>query len=375
MFNSRRPENLIPYIFTTIIISTLIIGLPSFYPWEIIPLFISFGIIGLLLLSLSISGLNLKSLLLPGLLFVLQLILYTRLPSLEFNEHQKNFEDKVIYSETTDKFEVVITQWMDNYWLYLNQLKNLSSIDEFLYYEPFAHTPSLIRKPGRVLVLGGENGCLIRELLKYENVERIDLVPYDPAMLSFCTSNPIMKKINKNSLSHAKVNWIDSSLLAFITQSRDLYDLVFIDLPDPRNLEINQYYTVEFYTYLHKMLPEEGIIITQAGSPYFATKAFLAIEKTIQESGFNTLPIHNQVITLGEWGWIIGMKNKDPSEIRPLLLRADFSFIDTRWVDREAMGLITSFGKNYIAVDRIEKNTIGNPVVYQYFLEGNWELE
>jgi len=375
MLRSIHSSYSIRYIFVTLIISILIIALPSIYPWRIVPILISFGIIGSLILAILKSKWGLRILFIPGIFFIIQLLVYTQLPFLYFDENQKYFEDKVIYSTSTQKFEVVMTQWMDDYWLFLNQLKNLSSIDEYLYYEPFAHTPLLIRSAEHVLVLGGENGCLIRELLKYGELTRIDLVPYDPQLLSFCATNPLMKEINNGSLSNKKINLIASSLPTFITQSGNLYDVIFVDLPDPRNLETNQFYTVEFYSYLAELLPDKGIFITQAGSPYFATKAYLAIEKTIQEAEFNTLPIHNQVITLGEWGWIIGFREEDPSEVKNQLLQGDDPPVNTRWMDRGALHLITSFGKNYVAVDTIKKNTIENPVVYQYFLEGNWILD
>ena len=60
----------------------------------------------------------------------------------------------------------------------------------------------------------------------------------------------------------------------------------------------------------HHLRPN-GVIVTQAGSPYYATKAFYCIEKTMQSAGFNTIPLRNQVLTLGEWGWVMGYKRTD----------------------------------------------------------------
>ena len=53
----------------------------------------------------------------------------------------------------------------------------------------------------------------------------------------------------------------------------------------------------------------------------------------------------------------------------------DFQNVKTKWINNEAMQLITSFGKNTILnSDAISINKIHNPVLYQYYLKGNWDL-
>jgi spermidine synthase len=118
------------------------------------------------------------------------------------------------------------------------------------------------------------------------------------------------------------------------------------------------------------------MIVTQAGSPYFANRAFRCIEKTLSEAGFNTVPIHNQIITLGEWGWILGIKGMDSGDFLQHLRNLDFQGIDTHWINREAMTLMTSFGKAFDpdAFKEVETNTIHNPVLFKYYLNGSWDL-
>ena len=95
---------------------------------------------------------------------------------------------------------------------------------------------------------------------------------------------------------------------------------------------------------------------------------------------FTTIPMHNQVLSMGEWGWIIGMKNTTISnhELKNRLEQLKFSNVPTKWINTEAMKLLTSFGKDrYLSNDspkQIEINKIHNPVLYQYYLKGNWDL-
>ena len=93
-------------------------------------------------------------------------------------------------------------------------------------------------------------------------------------------------------------------------------------------------------------------------------------------SGFTTLPLHNQVITLGEWGWVMGAKGIEKEALKRLVQNIDISHIPTRWMNRASFTLVTSFGKNSFPnqKDSVEVNRIHNPVLYQYYLNGNWDI-
>ena len=113
-------------------------------------------------------------------------------------------------------------------------------------------------------------------------------------------------------------------------------------------------------------------MITQSGSPYYATKAFYCIEKTMRAAQLNTIPLHNQILTLGEWGWIIGSKNKITTK---QVHDVDVSSIPSlKWLNNSSIGLLTSFGKPLADTTGIKINTIFNPKLYTYYKEGNWNL-
>ena len=153
------------------------------------------------------------------------------------------------------------------------------------------------------------------------------------------------------------------------------YDVIIIDLPDPRSIELGRLYSHEFYKVCYRHLRPGGVIVTQAGSPYFATQAFICIMETMKSAGFETVPMHNQVITLGEWGWSLGVKKASKSNVKKQLQNLEFD-VPTRWINREAMTLITSFGKDFYPweKDSVYVNRIHEPVLYKYYLKGNWDL-
>lgn len=290
-------------------------------------------------------------------------------------EEQSDYEDKVLFSTETQFHNLVITQWHKDHWYFVDQLKNISSIDEYLYYEPMVHSVLKIEDAiEEVLVVGGENGCLIREVLKHKQLKNIDVISYDTLLRNLGIENQYLIDMNKSAYSSNKVNIIYEDILQYLSNPTKKYDAIFIDLPDPRSIETNQYYTIEFYNIVRKVLVEEGIMITQAGSPYYATKAFYTIGKTIEEAGLKVLPIHNQILTLGEWGWYICSAKLTSDELKQKLVAQKELRIVTHWFNQEAANLISSFGKTYHDTLNLPINTLDNPMVYRYYLKGNWNL-
>ncbi len=286
---------------------------------------------------------------------------------------QKRYNDKVVFSKQTRYQKITITQWKEHYWLYLNSSKQLCTFDEWLYHEPLVHpVMKLTKDPRNVLILGAGDGCAIREVLKYNNVDRITLVDIDPEMTRIGRSNEIFVKMNDSSYYDPRVTVINQDAFQFLENNNEFYDVMILDFPDPKSIDINRVYTREFYTLCNRRLRPMGHIITQAVSPYYTTKAFRAIEKTLGASGFNTLPIHNHVYSFGEWGWIIGSKYQNSESMKTHLLELDFKDLDVQWITNESIHLMTSFGKDLIKADNVEVNTIHNPVLYRYYLDGTW---
>jgi len=297
-------------------------------------------------------------------------------PIILFGE-QKKYKDKIVYSEQSKYQKIVITQWKNDYWLYINGNQQLSSFDEEMYHEPLVHpVMSLTKTPHNILILGGGDGCAVREILKYDAVKNITLVDLDPAMTNLGKENEILRKMNNNAFDSKKLQIINTDGYNFIENTDERYDVIIIDLPDPKTIEMSRLYSYEFYRKCYKHLRKHGVIITQAGSPYFASDAFNCINKTMQKANFTTIPMHNQVVTLGEWGWILGAKNISEENLKTALHSLTFDHLKTQWINNEGMKLLTSFGKDFFKKDNLEikTNEIHDPVLYKYYLNGTWDV-
>ena len=319
--------------------------------------------------SSLISGMafGISILLVAGFIYSKPIILYGE---------QVKYKDKIVYSEQSRYQKIVITQWKNNYWLFIDGNQQLSTLDEWLYHEPLVHpVMQLSELPQNVLILGGGDGCAVREVLKYREVQQITVVDIDPAMTALGQTHPVLTEVNQNALNHPKVNIVNRDAYQFLNDSQDYFDIIIADLPDPKTVELGRLYSLEFYQLCYRILRPRGLIVTQAGSPYYATQAFQCIEKTMTAAGFQTIPLHNQVLTMGEWGWILGSKSIPKLQLKAKLLKIDFNNIETRWINNEAMNLILSFGKPIFSEkSEIEVNTLINPRLYQYYLKGNWDI-
>jgi spermidine synthase len=180
--------------------------------------------------------------------------------------------------------------------------------------------------------------------------------------------------MNENSLNNKKVSLVYNDAFQFLENNNLLFDVIIIELPDPNNVDLNKLYTKEFYFLCNKRLAKNGALITQAGSPYYASKAYYCIDKSMQAGGFNTLQLHNQILTMGEWGWIIGSKNLTTNQIKTKVTTTNYNQLNLKWLNNEASEGITLFGKPLVDTTNTSINTLFNPVLYTYYKAGNWKI-
>lgn len=309
------------------------------------------------------------------LLFSLTILIITTISvdsKIPLSNRQKKFSDLVIFSDFTRENKIDVTTWKGNYWYYVNDQNRISSVDDYLYHEPMVHPAVTFHgKAKKVLILGGELGGTVKEVCKYKNLEEIVIVPKDYDLIEKVNSNQLFDELSGNTWNDLRINIVNNDLFDFLENSDQRFDVIISDLPDPNNLLHNQYYTTEFFALCAKNLNENGIFVTQAGSPYFATKAYYSIIKTMKQTGFNTIPFHNQILTMGEWGWVLGSKRNVNKEDLAVL---EFSDLPVRWINQEAIRMMLSFGKITVDTTNTNINTIKEPVTYKYYTGGNWSF-
>jgi spermidine synthase len=145
----------------------------------------------------------------------------------------------------------------------------ISERDEFVYHEMISHVPLFVH-PGvtRVLVIGGGDGGTVRELLRHPSVEHCRLVEIDSLVVEGCR-----KHIPQTAaaLDDARVEVSIADGVEFVARTAERYDLVLVDSTDPIG-PATPLFGAEFYSNVHRVLNDGGIVVSQAESPFYDPK-------------------------------------------------------------------------------------------------------
>jgi spermidine synthase len=216
------------------------------------------------------------------------------------------YADDIILARTSPYQRIVLTRAGDDLRLFLNGHLQFSSRDEYRYHEALVH-PALAAhpRPRHVLVLGGGDGLAVREVLRYDAVERVTLVDLDPEMTRLFADNTLLTHLNAGALADPRVRVVNADAFVWLAETRDVFDVVIADFPDPHNFSLGKLYSRTFYRVLRARLAPGGLLAQQATSPMFARRAFWCIVETARSAGFDVRPYHAYVPSFGEWGFVL----------------------------------------------------------------------
>ena len=141
-----------------------------------------------------------------------------------------------------------------------------SEKDEFIYDEMVTHIPMAVHPDVKnVLIIGGADGGVARELINYKCIERIDVVEPDEMLVEVCRKHfPELTC----GLDDDRVNVYIQDALRFLRNKTGDYDLIINDATDPFGYT-EGLFTKEFYGSCYKALKSDGIMVYQHGSPFY----------------------------------------------------------------------------------------------------------
>lgn len=182
-------------------------------------------------------------------------------------------------------------QGQQDFQLYMNRKLQVSAGSSARYHESMAHgaVNLLARRPRFVLILGGGDGLLAHELLRYESIERIDLVELDRAMLGLARSQSDLTRLNQNALNHPRVQVYEQDAFQFVRETDEIYDLILIDLPFPNSFDLSLLYTKEFYALVLKRTRHDGLILLDFPSPHGVNDHLAILARTLHAAGWTHL--------------------------------------------------------------------------------------
>jgi spermidine synthase len=192
------------------------------------------------------------------------LFVYGLLPQTSKAIHQASVHSQwknlnVIHSENSIYGNITVTKRGEQFTFFSNGVPSITTpVPDIAFIEDFVHFPMLFRgNPESVLILSGGAGGMIHEILKYP-VSRVDYVEIDPLLLKLIQkfSTPLTQ--SELSDKRVRVHYADGRL--FLNRTRDRFDMIFIGVSAPQELQTNRLFSSEFFARAKEKMNPDGIV-------------------------------------------------------------------------------------------------------------------
>ena len=139
--------------------------------------------------------------------------------------------------------------------------------DEFIYHEMLAHVPLVAHpKPVSVLIIGGGDGAMLREVRKHPQLERITMVEIDAAVIDMAKT--YLPNHSAGAFDDPRLQLVIGDGARFVADTDEKFDVIIVDSTDPIGPG-EVLFQFDFYANCKACLSDGGIIVTQNGVAFF----------------------------------------------------------------------------------------------------------
>ena len=173
----------------------------------------------------------------------------------------KSYHNQLAMTISLDSLyqNIVVALKEEQYSLFSNGQYILSFPDPY-QSAVFAHlTLSQHPNPHKVLLVGGGTAGIIQEILKHP-ITLLHHVELDPKLIEACL--PFLPPEDKKALEDKRVEVFYTDGRYYIKNTKEKYDLVILNLPDPSTAMLNRFYTLEFFEEVKERLNDGGVMVT-----------------------------------------------------------------------------------------------------------------
>lgn len=219
-----------------------------------------------------------------------------------------NNSKQILVFESTDFGNVLV----------LDGIIQVSERDEFAYQEMISHIPLLSHpNPKSVLVIGGGDGGVLREVLKHEDIEEIILVEIDATVIEL--SKKYLPQMSK-SFNDPRIQVKLCDGFNFLQQTDKRFDVIITDSSDPDG-PAAVFYEQNYFQLLNKVLNDQGIVIMQASENIWLKIELLTRLKQLMRDVFPTVEYCYTMVptyTSGQLGLMICSKDPHADLTKPV---------------------------------------------------------
>ena len=223
--------------------------------------------------------------------------------------------------------------------LCLDGIIQSSSLDERIYHE-FIVSPAMYAhaSPQKVLILGGGEGAVLREVLSDHRVRSVSMVDIDEELVSLLREH--WPEISEGSFADSRVIYHAMNGRTWLEKCDEKYDIIVMDLTDPlQGTSSVGLYTVETMRLIAQALAPNGILSMQAESASFGREdGHITVLATVKSIFTWVKPYY---VSIPVYGGLHGFAVAGMSQIPPLFQFASeissTSFPQSEHVDGESL--------------------------------------
>ncbi len=202
----------------------------------------------------------------------------------------------------------------------LDGIVQTTEADEFIYHEMMAHVPILAHgQAKRVLIIGGGDGGMLREVIKHPQIEHVTQVEIDRAVVDMAIQ--YLPNHSAGAYDDPRLNLVIADGLAFVRESTDQFDVIIVDSTDPIGPG-EVLFSEDFYGLAKARLNDGGVLVTQNGVPFFQsdelTTTHRRLSRHFTDYGFYCAPVPTYYGGFMTFGWATdnpALRAVDPATI------------------------------------------------------------
>jgi len=149
--------------------------------------------------------------------------------------------------------------------------------------ETLVHLPLLSHPdPREVLVMGGGVGGVLTEALKHP-IEALYYTELDPLLIRMTekVATPAVRK----ELEDPRTRILYEDGRFFLRRTHRKFDVIIINMPDPVTLQLNRFFTEEFFRFVRKTLEPGGILaLSLPGSSSYLSQEILRMNRCVLDT-------------------------------------------------------------------------------------------
>ncbi len=228
--------------------------------------------------------------------------------------------------------------------------------DEFIYHEMLTHVPIIAHGAAeRVLIIGGGDGGMLREVCRHDAVTGVTMLEIDNAVIELCREH--LPNHSRGTFDDPRLNLVISDGAEFVASTDERFDVIIVDSTDPIGPG-EALFTGKFYADCKRCLNEGGVIVTQNGVAFFQieeAKGTAGVFRNLfRDWHFYTAAVPTYIGGIMAFGW-----GTDNTKIRHLPLET----LEQRY---QSAGLTTRYYNPHIhqgsfALPQYMASAIGKP--------------